>query len=123
MTVKYLLLIYDDPSAFAAAPQEARREMYRAYGDFTAELAAAGKLGPAEELQPPDQAKSVRVRDGRTLVTDGPFAEAREQLGGFFVVEADDMADAVNWAARVPSATYGTVEVRPVASGQYPDQG
>ena len=119
--MKDLLLIYTDAQAQAAAPEEALREMYRAYGEFTAQLAAAGKLGPAEELQPPDQARSVRVRDGRTVVTDGPFAEAREQLGGFYVIEADDMAEAVSWAARVPSAPSGAIEVRPLAPSQVPD--
>jgi hypothetical protein len=119
--MKYLLLIYADAQAQAGVPEEALREMYRAYAGFTGELAAAGKLGPAEELRPPDEARTVRVRDGQTVVTDGPFAEAREQLGGFYVIEAEDMAEAVGWAARIPSAPFGAIEVRPLATGQYPD--
>ncbi len=119
--MKYLLLIYADPAAQAAAPEEATREMYRAYGVFTAELAASGKLGAAEELEAPASAKSVRIREGRTIVTDGPFAEVREQLGGFYVIEAADIDEAISWAARVPSAGHGTIEVRPIAQGEYPE--
>jgi hypothetical protein len=119
--VKYLLLIYTDPQSQSGAPEEAVREMYRAFGAYTAELSEAGILGPAEELQPPDQARSVRVRDGRTVVTDGPFAEVREQLGGFYVIDVPDMATAISWAARIPSAPFGTIEVRPLATGPSPD--
>ena len=118
--MKYILLIHHDESAYAAAGEEAVREMYASYGRFTEELAAAGRLGPAEELQPSHSARLVRVRDGRTLVTDGPFAELREQLGGFYVIEADSMEEAERWAAKVPTARDGTVEVRPLAAGEMP---
>jgi hypothetical protein len=124
--VKYALLIYTDyESAGARENQsvEAVREMYAAYGRFTEELAAAGKLGPAEELASPAEAKSVRVKDGRSIVTDGPFAEVREQLGGLYIIDADDMDEAVAWAAKVPSAAFGTIEVRPLAPPMMPPAG
>ena len=121
--MKFALLIYSDESALAAAPEEALREMYQAYAGYTQELSAAGKLGPAEELASSDTARSVRLRDGQRLVTDGPFAESREQLGGIYIIEAADMDEAVDWAARVPSAPFGTIEVRPLATGAYPEPG
>jgi hypothetical protein len=118
--MKYALLIHVDETAYAAAGEEAVREMYAEYGRFSEELAAAGKLGPAEELQSAATSRLVRVRDGRTLVTDGPFAELREQLGGLYIIEADSMEEAERWAAKVPSAASGTIEVRPVAAGEMP---
>ncbi len=118
--MKYVLLIHTDEAAYAAAGEAAVREMYAAYGRFTQELAEAGRLGPAEELQPSTTARLVRVRDGQTLVTDGPFAELREQLGGFYIIDADSIEEAAAWAAKVPSATVGTVEVRPIAAGEMP---
>lgn len=118
--MKYLLLIHADEAAYAAAGEEAIKAMYAEYGRFTQELAAAGKLGPAEELQPSHTARLVRVRDGQALVTDGPFAELKEQLGGFYVIDADSIEEAEQWAAKIPSATVGTVEVRPLAAGEMP---
>lgn len=119
--MKYALLIYSDPTTMAGAPEEAVREMYAAFGGFNGELRAAGKFGPAEELAATKTAKSVRIRDGRLLVTDGPFAEVREQLGGIYVIEAETIDEAVEWAAKIPSAPYGTIEVRPIVD--YPEPG
>jgi hypothetical protein len=115
--MKYALLIYSDYSSDAGQDrtEESLREMYAQFGRFTEELRAAGKLGPAEELASPAQAKSVRLRDGAPVVTDGPFAEVREQLGGFYIIEARDDDEAIEWAAKVPTAAYGTIEVRPLA--------
>ena len=121
--MKYALLIYADPAAEGVAGEDATREMYRAFGEFTRELVTAGKLGAAEELQPSAKGRSVRIRDGRPVVTDGPYLEAREELGGLFLIEADDLDEAVRWAARVPSATYGTVQVRPLVIGTPPEPG
>jgi hypothetical protein len=115
--MKYALLIYSDAAAMAAASEDDVREMYRAFGGFNAELKAAGKLGPAEELQATNTAKSVRIRDGQRLVTDGPFAEVREQLGGIYVIDVDTLDEALDWAAKIPSAPFGTIEVRPIAPG------
>jgi hypothetical protein len=121
--VKYALLIYTDAEAQAEATEQQLREMYAAYGSFTEDLQRADKLGPAAELQAARTAKSVRLKDGQTLVTDGPYADTREQLGGIYIIDCADMDEAITWAARVPSATYGTIEVRPLASGDYPEAG
>ncbi len=119
--MKYALLIYSDESTMAGAPEEAIREMYAAFAGFNNELRAAGKMGPAEELASAAKAKSVRIRDGQRLITDGPFAEVREQLGGLYIIEADSIDEAVDWAAKIPSAPFGTIEVRPVVD--YPEAG
>ncbi len=121
--MKYALLIYTDATAERNASENELRQMYAQYAAFSNELRSAGKMGPAEELAAPDQAKSVRLRDGRPVVTDGPFAELKEQLGGFYVIDAEDMDEAVRWATKIPSAGYGTIEVRPLASGAYPEEG
>ena len=116
--MKYALLIYSDysdPQMRQNASEESIHEMYAAFGRFTEELRAAGKLGPAEELEGPETAKSVRIRGGQTLVTDGPFAEAHEHLGGLYIIDAENIDEAVGWAAKVPSVDSGTVEVRAIA--------
>src|SRR4051812_17129886 len=100
--MKYALLIYADESVLAAAPEEATKAMYAAFAGYNNDLRAAGKLGPAEELALSGKARSVRIRDGQRLVTDGPFAEVREQLGGLYIIEADTIDEAVDWAARIP---------------------
>jgi hypothetical protein len=112
--MKYILLIYADSTARGDATEANDDQMNARYRAFTAELAASGRLGPAEELDSPARAKSVRRRDGDVTVTNGPFAEVREQLGGFYVVEAESIDEAVAWAARVPSVDVGTIEVRPI---------
>jgi len=109
--MKYMLLIYQDENALDDAERAA---CYAESSALSHDLAAAGKFVAASPLQPTAVATSVRVRDGKRLVTDGPFAETREQLGGFFLVVATDLDDAIAIAARVPMARKGTVEVRPV---------
>ncbi len=84
------------------------------YRKFTDDIKASGKLLAADALQPVSTATTVRVRDGKTLTTDGPFAETKEQLGGFYLVEAKDLDEALAIAARIPSAKFGSIEVRPV---------
>jgi hypothetical protein len=121
--MKYALLIYTDENMQGQASEAELRDMYAAYGAFTGELQAAGKLGPAEELASSTQARSVRIRDGRPIVTDGPFADTREQLGGIYIIDADSVDEAVTWAAKVPSAARGVIEVRPLASGSNPGAG
>ncbi len=121
--MKYALLIYTDENVQSQASEAELREMYTAYGAFTSELQAAGKLGAAEELASSREARNVRVRDGRPIVTDGPFADTREQLGGLYIIDADSVDEAVSWAAKVPSAARGVIEVRPLAAGQYPEAG
>src|SRR5262249_18342694 len=109
--MKYMLLVYSDEKAWT----ESEREHCIAESTaLTHELNKRGKYLGASPLQPIATATSVRVRDGRRLVTDGPFAETREQLGGFFLIEADNLDEAINIAGRIPGAKKGTIEVRPV---------
>ena len=109
--MKYMLLIYTDEKAWTESERE---KCYVESTQLTNELHAKGQYLGAAPLHPVALATSVRVRDGKRLVTDGPFAETHEQLGGFFLVEANDLDEAIGIAARVPGARKGTVEVRPV---------
>ena len=110
--MQYLLLIHSSENGDARADD--REEMLRRYGVFTQELRDAGKLLGANELQPVATATTVRVRNGETLATDGPFAETKEQLGGYYLVDCDDIDEAIAYAAKIPSAERGSIEVRPV---------
>jgi hypothetical protein len=109
--MRYLLLIYGDEQALDTPERE---ECYRESTALAHQLDAAGQFVACAPLHPTATATSVRLRDGRRLVTDGPFAETREQLGGFFLVEAADLDEAIALAARLPMARRGTIEVRPV---------
>jgi hypothetical protein len=109
--MKYMLLIYADENDWT---DDERQRCYAESTELTHELHAKGKYISASPLLPVASATSVRVREGRRLVTDGPFAETREQLGGYFMVDAKDLDDAIAIAAKVPGARKGTVEVRPV---------
>jgi hypothetical protein len=112
--VKYLVLIYTDESQMdAVTPQDTEKVMGE-YIAYSQELFGTGVALGGEALQPSSTATTVRVRDGERLVTDGPFAEAREQLGGFYLLEVADLDAALEWAAKCPGARYGSVEVRPV---------
>src|SRR5271154_743768 len=106
-----MLLVYLDENALNEAERD---ECYRESTALTHELNASGHYLAAAPLHPTSTASTVRVREGRPLVTDGPFAETREQLGGYFLVEAADVDEALSIAARIPGARYGTIEVRPV---------
>jgi hypothetical protein len=112
--MQFMLLIYTDESGAATLPEDKLREMYARYGAFSRDLKEAGKLGPNEELDHPTTARSLRLENGQPVVTDGPYAETREQLGGFYLIEAASIDEALEWAARVPSAVHGTIEVRPI---------
>jgi hypothetical protein len=111
--VLYTLLIYGDP---ADAPDyessEGQAEMQHWFG-YTQELTASGHLKAGEALHPRETATTVRVRDGETLQTDGPFAETKEVLGGFYLIDVPDLDAALEWAAKMPNINYGSVEVRP----------
>jgi hypothetical protein len=109
--MKYLLLIYTDEQVWT---DEQREHCYEESTQLACDLAATGKFVSANPLQPVATATSVRVREGKRLVTDGPFAETREQLGGYFLIDATDLDDAISIAARIPGARKGTVEIRPV---------
>jgi hypothetical protein len=109
--MKYILLIYSDETAWAEGEQD------RCYQDsvkLTQDLHAKGQYLGASPLHPVSTATSVRVREGKRLVTDGPFAETREQLGGYFLIEAVDLDEAIAIAGRIPAVHKGTVEIRPV---------
>ncbi len=118
--MQYLLMIYDDEEQAAEASEAARAASRAEYDQLNAALAERGVLRGGAELQPTDTATSVRVRDGQVLLTDGPFAETREQLGGYYVIECDSLDDALEVAAAVPGARSGTVEVRPQIEGVAP---
>jgi hypothetical protein len=112
--VKYLAMIYADESTwdtFSAEQKEAAYDRYRAFAD---DARAAGVMAGGNELGSTRDATTVRVRGADTLVTDGPYAEVKEALGGFFLLECSSMDDAVDWAARIPGAEHGAIEVRPV---------
>jgi hypothetical protein len=109
--MRYMLLIYTDENAWTDAERE---HCYAESTELTHELNGRGQFLGASPLHPVATATSVRVREGKQLVTDGPFAETREQLGGFFLVDAKDLNEAIAIATRIPGARKGTVEVRPV---------
>jgi hypothetical protein len=109
--MRYMLLIYGDENAL---DQPEREKCYQESTQLAHQLSQAGQFIAAAPLHPTAMATSVRLREGRRLVTDGPFAETREQLGGFFMIEAENLDDAIAVASRIPMARRGTVEVRPV---------
>jgi hypothetical protein len=112
--MQYLLLIYDDEKKFAQMSQPELQKLMADYDQFSAELKAAGKLLGGNRLQSIATATTVRVRDGKTQFTDGPFAETREQLGGYYLIDAKDLDEATAWAVKIPSAKIGSIEVRPL---------
>ena len=112
--MKYLLLIYQNEKEWAAHSQTEVEKIYQEYGQLREELVASRQFIGGSQLQPIATASSVQVRDGKELITDGPFAETHEQLGGYFLVEAKNLDEALAIAARIPSAREGTVEVRPI---------
>jgi hypothetical protein len=112
--MQYLLAIYSDERAAESMPREQMTEMINAYMAFTQALHDANVWVASNRLRPTSAATSVRITDGRTQVLDGPFAETKEQLGGYYLIEVPDLDAALSWAARCPAARYGTVEVRPI---------
>jgi hypothetical protein len=111
---RYALLIYDDQTNWQDVTPEDQAKVMEEYYDFTDEVAKAGIAGPSDALAPIDTAKTVRVRSGERMISDGPFAETKEQLGGFYIIQCDSEEQALEWAAKVPSARTGCIEVRPV---------
>jgi hypothetical protein len=105
--MQYMLLLYVPADGSASAPSDA-------WSQYTRQLQDAGVLVGGDGLQPGDTASTVRVRDGETLVVDGPFAETKELLAGYYLIDVDDLDAALGWAAKVPNAPFGSVEVRPV---------
>jgi hypothetical protein len=112
--MQYLMLIYQSEADRARTTESDQAAMYQEYGQLIQELSKGGKFLGGHELKPTTAATTVRVRNGKRVVTDGPFAETKEQLGGYFLIEATDLDEAMAIAARIPAARNSCVEVRPV---------
>jgi hypothetical protein len=112
--MQYMLLIYREEAGMLAASKEALGQMMAAYTAYTEAMKKAGILAGSNRLRPAGTATSVRVTDGKTNVLDGPYAETKEQLGGYYMIDVPDLDAALVWAARCPGASHGTVEVRPI---------
>lgn len=118
--MKYLLLIYSEDEGGPTGTPEEQAATMKAWADYTEELATAGALVAGDALQPTATATSVRVRDGQRTTTDGPFAETKEVLGGYYLIDVASLDDALTWAEKCPGATHGTMEVRPVM--EFPEE-
>jgi hypothetical protein len=112
--MQYLLLIYNAESQWDRMTEAEHAKMSREFGEFTQEIIASGNFKGGNQLHPTSKATTVRVKDGKKLVTDGPFAETKEQLGGYYLIEAADLDEATAIAGRIPSAGTGSIEVRPI---------
>ena len=114
--MKYLLLMYADESIGSTNSKEERQAASKTWADFRKEMAASGVLVSSSGVAPGTSATTVRVRNDKTLITDGPFAETHEQLGGYFLVDCADLDEAIRWAEKIPTAKYGSIEIRPLWS-------
>jgi hypothetical protein len=112
--MKYMLLIYQSEAEFDRRSEAEKGKVYAEYGPFTEGISKSGHFQAGHGLQPTSTATTVRVRNGKRLTTDGPFAETKEQLTGYYLIDAKDLDEAITIAARVPSASFGSVEVRPI---------
>jgi hypothetical protein len=112
--MEYLLLIHADPAGLQKLRDEEKATSLAAYGAYTEALQKAGVLRGGNRLRPADTATTIRLRDGRSEVLNGPFVETREQLGGYYLIDVPDLDTALSWASRCPGASHGAVEVRPV---------
>lgn len=112
--MRYMLLLYSDESQFEDLTPERIGEVIGAYNSYTEALRKAGKLVSGDELQPTATAKTLKVKSGKRSVVDGPYVDTKEALGGYYLIDAESEAEALDWAAKCPGAEHGTVEVRPV---------
>jgi hypothetical protein len=112
--MRYLCLIYENEKAWETVPPAESEAIMNEYFQFTDDIRKKGKYIAGEALQPTASSTTVRVRNGKVSTTDGPFAETKEQLGGFYLIEATDLNDAIQIASRIPSARFGSIEIRPV---------
>jgi hypothetical protein len=112
--MQYLLLIYGNEAGMQSASKADMEQMMAAYGAYTQAMKGAGVLVAADRLKPSTSASTVRIADGKTKVLDGPYAETKEQLGGYYLIEVPDLDAALSWAARCPGANFGAIEVRPI---------
>jgi len=113
--MKYLCLIYSDESKWRTTPAGDLKAMMSEYGEFTESVKKSGQYLGGERLEPTTAATTVRIRNGKLSTTDGPFAETKEQLGGFYLIEAKDLNEAIQIGSRIPGAKVGSIEVRPIA--------
>lgn len=111
--MKYMLLMYNNPAEAPTYTAEEQKAVMQEWFAFNTEAQAAGVMVSYDGLAPVTEARSLKVRGGEAVITDGPFAETREQLGGFYILDCKDIDEALAWAAKIPSAQYGTIEVRP----------
>jgi hypothetical protein len=112
--MKYMLLIHSPEAFYKTASKADTEQVMAAYGAYTEAMKKAGVMVGADRLQPVATATTVRVANGKTTVLDGPYAETKEQLGGYYIVDVPDLDAALSWAARCPGASHGAVEVRPI---------
>jgi len=118
--MQYLLLIYGNETYVNKLPSGEQGKILEEYMDFTKSIAASGHLRGGNELDLTSKATTVRVRNNERVVTDGPFAETKEQLGGYYLVEAKDLKEAIGIAARIPSVRWGSIEIRPIVPHEMP---
>ena len=112
--MRYLILIYSDETGADQVTEAQYAEVMNAYNAYTAEMHSAGVMEGGEALHPTKSATTVRVRGGKRMTTDGPFAETKEALGGYYLIKAKDLDEAIEWAAKCPGAQVGSIEVRPI---------
>ncbi len=112
--MQYMLLIYGDEKAWLNMPKAEMEKGYKAYMDFTDEIVKSGCMRGGSEFKPVATATTVRVKNGKTVMTDGPFAETKEQIGGYYLIDVPTLDEALKWAAKCPGAWYGAIEVRPL---------
>lgn len=118
--MQYLLLIYGNESYFSRLSGEEQGKIAQEFGEYTQSIARSGHFRDGNELDVTTKAATLRLRDNKRVVTDGPFAETKEQLGGYYLVEAKDQEEALALAARIPSARWGAIEVRPIIPHEMP---
>ena len=114
LNMKYALLIYAAEKDWAEKSKEEQGSIYAEYWNYSGELKKSGKMISCEPLDPTSTATTIRVRDGKTVPTDGPFADTKEQLGGIYVIDVKDLNEAITWASKIPDARTGSIEVRPL---------
>lgn len=112
--MQYMALIYDTEQNRNSISPEEQKQLMADYGAFTEAVKKAGVFVAGDALKPVDTATTIRIREGQTLTTDGPFAETKEQLGGYYLLECKDLDEALHWAAQIPTARMGSIEVRPL---------
>jgi hypothetical protein len=112
--MKYMLLIYENEAAEAGLSEQERAEVFQAHMRYAQELGESGLMAGGDPLLPTSSATTVRVRNGKTTTTHGPFAETAEQLGGYYLIQCENLDQALEWAAKIPTASSGSIEVRPI---------